>query len=118
MAEIAVQEHVPPWCGYMAWRDGDAVGFATFKGAPTSDGEVEIAYLTFPACEGTGVATHAAEILIEIARNQGVQQAIAHTLPHVNASTSVLRKIGFVRDGEADDPEEGLVWRWKLGLLG
>jgi [ribosomal protein S5]-alanine N-acetyltransferase len=37
-------------------------------------------------------------------------------LPAENASTSVLRSNGFVRDGEINDPEEGIVWRWRLDL--
>jgi [ribosomal protein S5]-alanine N-acetyltransferase len=40
----------------------------------------------------------------------------AHTLPAENASTGVLRRLEFVRDGEATDPDEGSVWRWTLRL--
>lgn len=33
-----------------------------------------------------------------------------------NASTGVLRRSGFHRDGSAIDPEEGEVWRWRIDL--
>jgi [ribosomal protein S5]-alanine N-acetyltransferase len=34
----------------------------------------------------------------------------AQTLPEDNASTRVLRKLGFVLKGSVIDPEEGTVW--------
>lgn len=33
-------------------------------------------------------------------------------LPETNASTSVLKKNGFVFADETIDPEDGLLWRW------
>jgi RimJ/RimL family protein N-acetyltransferase len=36
----------------------------------------------------------------------------AQTLPEANASTRVLRKLGFVLKGSVIDPEEGPVWEW------
>jgi hypothetical protein len=54
--------------------------------------------------------------LVSIARERGAGAVIAHTLPEVNSSTSVLVRNGFVRDGEATDPDEGTVWRWRFEL--
>ncbi|MEQ1510849.1 MAG: GNAT family N-acetyltransferase [Sphingopyxis sp.] len=113
MAEMASAEQVAPWCGYVARRGGVAVGFGGFKGAPDGDGWVEIGYLTFPGNEGMGVATRAAALLVDIAMCAGVGKVCAHTLPAENASTTVLRRNGFVRAGEATDPDEGVVWRWE-----
>ncbi|MEQ1687905.1 MAG: GNAT family N-acetyltransferase [Sphingopyxis sp.] len=113
MAAMANAEQVVPWCGYVARRGGVAMGFGGFKGTPDDDGWVEIGYLTFPGHEGAGVATRVAAALVGIAKHAGVGQVCAHTLPEENASTTVLRRNGFVRAGEAVDPDEGVVWRWE-----
>ena len=36
----------------------------------------------------------------------------AQTFPEDNASTRILRKLGFVLKGSVIDPEEGTVWEW------
>jgi ribosomal-protein-alanine N-acetyltransferase len=38
----------------------------------------------------------------------------AQTLPEENASTYVLKKLGFTKVGELEHPEDGLVWEWQL----
>ena len=115
MVAIASAAHIAPWCGYIARREDRPVGFGVFKNAPT-DGIVEIGYLTFPAHERTGVASNVAAQMLDIARDAGVKCVIAHTLPEENASTEVLRRNQFEKTGEANDPDEGLVWRWECGL--
>jgi len=105
-----------PWISYFAESNGKLVGGCSFVGMPT-DGVVEIAYFTFPIYEGRGVATAMAERLIEIAtREPSVRALIAHTLQEESASTRILHKHGFERDGVAIDADEGEVWRWKLPL--
>lgn len=116
MAAIAAEEHIYPWCGHIGRRDGVPVGFGGFKTPPDADGAVEIGYLTFPAQEGTGVAKAIAAAMVGIARGNGARRVVAHTLTEMNPSTSVLAANGFVRDGEAIDPDEGVVWRWTLDL--
>jgi RimJ/RimL family protein N-acetyltransferase len=116
MAAVVNEVHVPPWCGYIARRGGVPVGFGGFKGPPDADGLVEIGYLTFPAHEGSGVAREVAAAMLEIARAEGVPAVLAHTLCEPNASTRVLERNGFVRDGFGEDPDEGTVWRWKASL--
>jgi [ribosomal protein S5]-alanine N-acetyltransferase len=115
MAAIAASSHVAPWCGYVARRDGRAVGFGGFKGEPV-DGVVEIGYLTFPPYEGTGVASDVTAQMLNTARDAGAKRVIAHTLPEENASTGVLRHNGFEQTGKAHDPDEGAVWRWECSL--
>jgi len=106
--------YVPPWVGYLATEDGACVGTCAFKTAPSA-GCVEIAYFTFPAHEGRGVATRMAAGLVAIARRTDPDVMVtALTLPRRNASTSVLGKLGFVLHGEAEDPDEGTVWEWRL----
>jgi RimJ/RimL family protein N-acetyltransferase len=105
-----------PWCGYLA-ADAETrtvVGTCAFKDQPSPEGIVEIAYFTFPAFERQGYGTTAARMLIEIAlASRRVQKVIAHTLPERNASTRILEKVGMTCQGEAHDPEDGLVWRWE-----
>ena len=116
MESLAATAQVPPWCGYIGWRESTPLGFGGFVGQPDQHGTAEIGYLTFPAHERQGVASAVAAGLIAIAREQGIRAVIAHTLPEENTSTTVLRRNGFAPDGEAVDPDEGTVWRWRLEL--
>jgi RimJ/RimL family protein N-acetyltransferase len=113
MAQVVAVEQVPPWCAHVGRRAGQPAGFGGFKDPPDADGTVEIGYLTFPAHEGAGVATEVATGLVAIARAHGARWVIAHTLCEPNASTKVLEKAGFARDGFGHDDDEGEVWRWK-----
>ena len=99
-------------------RDDDRViGSAAFKGAPDSDGVVEIAYGIAPSYQGQGYATEAAKALVEFALERvDVTSIRAHTKPENNASGRVLAKNGFHQLGEVDDPEDGLVWRWERAV--
>jgi RimJ/RimL family protein N-acetyltransferase len=112
---IALLAHDPrpdPWGSYVVQLDGTPVGVAAFKAAPAESGEVEIAYMTFPAYEGRGHATATIALLVELAIAGGARP-IALTLPEENASNKALRRNGFVYAGEVIDPEDGLVWRWE-----
>ena len=102
-----------PWGSYLAEVGHDNVGLCAFKAAPSEKGEVEIAYMTFPAFERRGHATAMAGALARIALEAGVPTVIAHTLPEENGSTRALRSNGFSHAGEVIDPEDGLVWRWE-----
>ena len=102
-----------PWGSYLAGEGGEIVGICAFKSVPNEKGEVEIAYMTFPAFERRGHATAIAGALTGIAFEAGIPTVIAHTLPEENASTRALRRNGFSHAGEAIDPEDGLVWRWE-----
>lgn len=108
---------VAPWIGYLA-QDPDTstiVGTCSFKGNPSPDGLVEIAYFTFSPFEGYGVATAMAqELLVRAFAEAVINGVIAHTLPRKSASTTVLERVGMRRVGEDQDPEDGLVWRWEL----
>lgn len=105
---------VRPWVGYLAEQDGRVVGTCAFK-SPPQEGRVEIAYFTFPEHEGKGVATRMARRLVQIARDADQAVAVfAQTLPQENASTAVLRKLGFTRTETAHDDEVGEVWGWQM----
>jgi [ribosomal protein S5]-alanine N-acetyltransferase len=109
-----------PWIGYFGSRvdTGEIVGSCSFVGPP-KDGFVEIAYFTFPRFEGQGFARAMAAELVSIARSHAPSPNVyAHTLPELNASTSVLARLGFRRAGEATDDEAGPVWRWEADFVG
>lgn len=116
MAVLAMVEQVEPWCGYLARRDGQPLGLGGVKAPPDKDGAVEIGYLTFPKYEGTGVAKALTAAMIGIAKTNGALSVIAHTLCAKNASTAVLFASGFARNGDDIDPNESVVWRWRLTL--
>lgn len=93
---------------------GERVGNGGFKGPPANS-EVEIAYSIDEPHQGQGFATTVAQALAYYAFGQSseLEKVIAHTLPQENASTRVLTKSEFKNVGEANDPDDGLVWRWE-----
>lgn len=105
---------VTPWIGYVGVDGNEPVGVCGFKGPP-NDGRVEIAYGTAPGHEGHGIATTLAGELVKIAQatDKGLT-VIAQTLPEENASTSILKKLGFSMVGTVEHPDDGLVWEWEL----
>ena len=118
-AQVALYERTgaaPPWIGYLA-RDpekGMIVGSSSFKDNP-HEGQVEIAYFTFPDHERQGYGLAMATGLIEIAfAAPAITHVLAHTLPERNASTRILSHLGFEFAGPVSDPEDGTVWRWLL----
>src|SRR6266436_7360546 len=104
--------YVEPWVGYLAIEGGNCVGGCGFTSPPAGD-IVEIAYFTYPDFERRGIATRMAQRLISIAQECDPSvKIIAHTLTEENASTHVLRKVGFVFSGAVDHPEDGSIWKW------
>ena len=101
-----------PWVGYLAEKNGVFVGTCAYKSSP-ENGEVEIAYFTFPEYEGQGVATLMAQWLLNIANQHGVSCVKAQTLPEKNASVRILERLNFVFVGSVDHPEDGKVWEWR-----
>ena len=109
------------WGGYFVIDEStrEVVGSCAYKQPPTADGIVEIAYFTFPGFEGRGYATAVATKLIRLAAaSPSVRRVIAHTLPHPNASTRVLERVGMANVGEVIDPDDGRVWRWEIEVAG
>lgn len=104
----------PPWTGYLAFEDDVCVGACGFK-SPPQNNRVEIAYFTFPAHESRGLATQMAAELIAIGKAHAPDVRVtAQTLPEENASTSILKKLGFRLLGTVEHPEDGMVWEWEL----
>lgn len=107
-----------PWVGYVIIREDQLVGTCGFTGQP-KEGKVELAYWTFSAFEGNGIASFACQALIEIARKEDPQLTMtAKTAPEHNASTKILQKNGFVYSGVVQDEEIGDSWLWILAPIG
>jgi ribosomal-protein-alanine N-acetyltransferase len=103
-----------PWLGYLALVDGTCVGSCGFK-APPKDNRVEIAYFTFSAFEGKGMATRMAEALLSMSSRAAPQVVVAaQTLPRESSSTTILKKLGFKHVAILQHPEDGEVWEWQL----
>jgi len=117
LAQLQATKVADPWThgfGVLHLASKKVIGAAGFKGPPSIDGAVEIAYGIVADYQGGGYATEAAGALMTYAMNSGSVCLIrAHTLPTQNASTRVLTKCGFKFIGEIIDPEDGSVWRWE-----
>lgn len=105
---------VPPWVGYVGLANGVPVAVGGFKSQPVA-GRVEIAYGAVPGHEGKGNTTKLARELVRIARQEDESLTVfAQTLPEQNASTSILKKLGFRLLGPVEHPDDGTVWEWEL----
>ena len=117
LALLEAATEADPWVlGFSVVRRSDeaVVGTCGFKGPPSAEGVVEIAYATEPDQQGKGYATEAATAATAWAfQNEDVRLVRAHTLPETNASTRVLTKCGFTHTEEVIDPDDGPVWRWE-----
>jgi len=116
--DAARRHDADPWGSQLFFdrADGALVGFGGFKGAP-ADGAVEIGYAISPERQGRGLATGAAQVMIERARVAGAHVVVAHTLAEPNASTAVLTRCGFVNVGTEHGADlDAPVWRWELRL--
>ena len=117
LANLRTLETADPWTLGFAVIHREVrsvIGSAGFKGPPTGEGMVEVAYGIVPAFENRGFATEATTALVTYAfGHASVSLVRAHTLPANNASTHVLTKCGFHRTGEVVDPDDGPVWRWE-----
>jgi RimJ/RimL family protein N-acetyltransferase len=104
----------PPWIGYFIIRDHTIVGTCGFTGKP-QEGKVEIAYWTFSAFEGQGIASFACKELVSISQKNDANITVtANTAPEENASTKILKNNGFQFTGMVQDHEIGDAWLWVL----
>jgi ribosomal-protein-alanine N-acetyltransferase len=105
--------YIEPWVGYLAVEDLRCVGGGAFVGPP-KDNCVEIAYFTVEGMERRGYASQTAAALVDIARSaEPAVQLKAYTLREENASTKILRRLGFMLVGSAHDDDAGEVWEWR-----
>lgn len=115
--KLAESEGEKNWWTYFPVykQENKLIGSGGYKGSPAMDGTVEIGYEIAPQYRNRGLATEMTMGLIENAFRDGrVKSIIAHTLGMENPSTKVLRKCGFERAGEIQDPDDGMIWKWEL----
>src|SRR5688500_20354163 len=88
------------------------LGGGGFKPAPVN-GRVEISYGVARSERGRGVATAAAERLLQLAAPTGlVQQVVAHILPDNVASSRVVSRLGFSSGQALVDSDGETVVPW------
>ena len=105
-----------PWGWHLVFDTAGAlIGNCGWKGDPV-EGVAELGYAIAPACRNRGAATAVVRELLQRGRAAGLQTAGAHTRPQESASTTVLRRCGFVHVADVTDPEQGTLWRWELAL--
>ena len=109
-AQLAADESAVgfgPWL-VVVREDAAVAGSAGFVGKP-DDGAIELGYGIDPSFRNRGVATEAADTLVEWAFAQaGVERVLARCDVDNGASIRVLEKIGLRRTGAAGDQ---LLWR-------
>lgn len=96
------------WLHYVVLTDAEPAvlaGTMGYKGPP-SGGVVEIGYSVVPSLQRRGIAAEGCRALIETAWDRSADAVIAHTLPHLEPSIGVLRKLGFE---PAAPPEPGVL---------
>lgn len=89
----------------------EVIGSISFKGLPT-DGAVEIGYGVAEGLRSRGHATRAVALVCDAASSLGLA-VVAETAADNRASQRVLERNGFVRCGEREDPEEGVLVRFR-----
>lgn len=105
-----------PWVGYFVVKDNQIVGTGGFTGQP-KNGSVEIAYWTFKAFEGQGIASYTCKKLVAISKRTDPTLLItAKTMPEHNASTKILQKNGFEFAEIVQDHEIGDAWLWTINM--
>lgn len=94
------------------------IGTCGYKGEPSEDGMIEIGYEIRDDFQNRGLATEAAKLLTDNAlSSDDVRYILAHTIEIENASTAVLKKIGFEYIQSIEDPEDGTIYQWRKSKL-
>jgi len=105
---------VAPWIGYLSVLDGTIVGGGAFVGPPKQN-RVEIAYFTLSEYQRKGIASRTANLLVRLAKEANPSiELFAKTLPELNASTTILARLGFRQIGSVADDDIGEAWGWLL----
>ena len=95
----------------------ELVGFCSYKGAPSPDGDLEIGYGIAASRRDRGYATAAvAQVVRETQRYASIRALTAETAIGNTASSRVLEKNGFLKIGTRRDEEEGELFRWRREL--
>lgn len=108
-------DHSQWWLNWVVTLTGSdrAIGFvqATVERGPAGP-EANIAWVITPAFQGRGLATEAAQAMVDWLRTHGVEHLVADIHPTHDASQTVARRVGLqatsvVVDGEVRWRSEG-----------
>lgn len=92
------------WTAYLVSHDGIVVGTAGLTGRPV-DGEVAVVYALVRSATGMGYATDAVTAIVAAARARGdLVRVSAVTAADADDAQGVLRRAGFVADGDGPRP--------------
>lgn len=98
-----------PWGTLRIVERGAPVGEAVLT--RPRDGSVELVVVVVPEARGRGIGGEIAARLVERAFSAPeVTRVVAHTPP--GAPTRALEVLGFAREGEVVDPDDGPLDRW------
>ena len=96
-------------------EENKLIGSGGYKGKPSANGTVELGYEIAADYRNRGLATEMTKALIAHAfKNNKVKTILAHTLAEDNPSTKVLKKCGFEKVEEINDPDDGRIWKWEF----
>jgi [ribosomal protein S5]-alanine N-acetyltransferase len=84
------------------------IGHAGFHGPPDDTGMVEVGYTIFPEFRRQGLATEAAQRLIDFAKENGATRIRASVSPDNVPSLAMIKTLGLVQIGEQMDEIDGL----------
>jgi len=93
------------------------IGNGGYKGPPDDAGRgmIEIGYSVVSGRQRRGYATEACRALVDRAfADRRVEVVVAHTLPHLEPSIGVMRKLGMSFVRRFIDPTDGEVVRYEL----
>jgi RimJ/RimL family protein N-acetyltransferase len=90
--------------------EGEArmIGHAGFHGPPDDTGMVEMGYTIFPQFRGRGLATEAAQRLIDFAKESGATRIRVSVSPDNAPSLAMTKRLDLVQIGEQMDEIDGL----------
>ncbi|MEV0644554.1 GNAT family N-acetyltransferase [Phytomonospora sp. NPDC050363] len=104
-------ESRPAWDIWAICEDGVYIGHAELKPSPhpAVDGH-EIVYALAPSVWGRGIGSAVTVLLTEYGFGElGLDEVHATVAPENAASLKLLRRLGYVDDGEIVDPDDGEV---------
>jgi len=113
LRQMGEDERFQTWCPHAIVLGKQMVGHAGYHGPPGVNSTqnpraVEFGYRTFPPYRGRGIATQAATMLMDIARERGIHQFVLSVAPDNEPSLAIVRKFGFVETGQHMDEVDGL----------
>jgi RimJ/RimL family protein N-acetyltransferase len=117
-AQVRADPGVNPWLLRLAVLRAPApeiVGLVNFHDRPDERGMVEIGYRVIDSRQGRGYGREMATTMWSFAaRHPQVHHLRASVRPDNAASLAIVRRAGFVRVGEQEDPDDGIEWIFEI----